>query len=91
MGPASEEAMLAGLVPLRGVRLRGGSGGILLAVLIKAPCSSRSTGGGGTRLAETHHHRLLAGGRSHDASKGTHDDGIGGLGLDGPQAASRCR
>lgn len=86
MGPAGEEAMLAGLVPLRGVRLRGGSSGVLLVVLVKASHGSSSGGGGGTCLVETHHHGLLARGGSHDASEGTHDDGVGGLALDRPQA-----
>lgn len=87
VGPAGEEAVLAGLVPLRGVGLRGGSGGVLLAVLVKAPRGGRSSGGGGAPLVETHHHGLLTGGRSHDASERVHDDGVGGLGLHGPQAA----
>jgi len=88
MGPAGEEAVLAGLLPLRGVALRGG-GSVLLAVLVKAPYGGGGSRGGGTRLVETDHHGLLARGRSHDASKGAHDDGIGGLGLDGPQAGPR--
>lgn len=78
--------MLARRIPLRGVGLWGGD--ILLVVLVKPPCCC---GGGsrGSRLVETHDHRLLARGGSHNASKGIHDDGVGGLSLHGPQATPR--